>query len=276
MTKTNRAFLFSLLFSTMLLAQSRYQDMPGLNLKAPKPQVMILGMYHMANNNLDMVKTSWDSPLSAKRQAEIQEVVTRLKRFNPTKIAVEAQWGTTKINERYARYLAGQDTLRANEVDQIGFRLAQQLGHKQVYPIDYKKDMDFDRIVQFAMANGQQNHVERMQQIFAFIGAEDEKSKALTVREHLRAINDNAVLEIGNRPYLLLAEVGKDTSYVGAEVIAGWYERNLKIAMNIIRIAESPADRILVLIGAGHATLLRQFLTESPSTQVVITNEYLK
>ena len=276
MTKTNRAFLCSLLFATTLLAQSRYQDMPGLNLKSPKPQVMILGMYHMANNNLDMVKTSWDSPLSAKRQAEIQEVVARLKRFNPTKIAVEAQWGSVKINERYTRYVAGQDTLRANELDQIGFRLAKQLGHKQVYPIDYQQDMDFDRIIQFAMANGQQSHVERMQQIFAFLGAEDEKSKSLTVLEHLRTINESVALDLGNRPYLLLAEVGKDTSYVGAEVIAGWYERNLKIAMNVIRIAESPADRILVLIGAGHATLIRQFLTESPSTRVVPASEYLK
>jgi len=268
--------LYVFLSAPLLCAQSYFHNMPGLNWKEPKAQVLILGAYHMANNNLDVVKTNWDSPLSAKRQVEIQEVITRLKRFKPTKIAVEAPWGSVTINERYTRYLAGQDTLRENEIDQIAFRLAQQLGHKQVYPIDYRKDMDFDRIMQFAMANGQQSYVERMQQIFAFIGAEDEKLKTLTVAEHLRAINDTAALEMGNRPYLLLAEVGKDTSYVGADVVAGWYERNLKIAMNIIRIAASPSDRILVLIGAGHATLLRHFLSESPSTQVVTTNEYLK
>lgn len=263
-------------FAITLNAQSQYENVPGLNLKDPKPRVLLVGMYHMANNNLDLVKTDWDSPFSTKRQAEIHEVVTRLKNFKPTKIAVEAPWGNVSLNERYTRYAAGQDTLRANEIDQIGLRMAQQLGHKQLYPIDYKKDMDFDRIMQFALANGQQRYVERMQQIMGFISALDEKRKTLTVREHLREINADAALAMGNAPYLLLAEVGKDTSYVGAEVVAGWYERNLKIAMNIIRLAESPAERILVLIGAGHVPLLRQFLQESPSVEVVGANEYLK
>lgn len=275
MTHFNRSIALLAIIATTLMAQSHYQNIPGLDSKEPKPCVLIVGTYHMANNNLDMVKTSWDSPFSAKRQAEIQEVVMRLKNFKPTKIAVEAPWGNKKINERYTRYLAGQDTLSANEIDQIGFRLAQHTGHKQVYPSDYRQDMDFDRIVQFAMANGQQRYVERLQQIMGFMGALDEKHKTLTVLEHLREINDAKALALGNRPYLLLAEVGKDSSYVGAEVIAGWYERNLKIAMNLIRLAESSQDRILVLIGAGHATLLQQFLRESPSVEVVTASEYL-
>ncbi len=276
MAMQRRIVMLILFCKSALFGQAIDQDIPGLNLKGPKPEVLILGVYHMANNNLDVVKTNWDSPLTPKRQREIQEVVDRLQAFKPTKIAVEAPWGNAKINARYQRYCAGEDTLRENEIDQIGFRLAKQLGHAQVYAIDYKKDMDFDRIVQFALANGQQRYVERMQQIMGFIGTLDEKHKALSVREHLREINGDAALAMGNAPYLLLAEVGKDSSYVGADVVAGWYERNLKIAMNIIRIAESPSDRILVLIGSGHATLLRHFLGDSPSVKLATTNDYLK
>lgn len=276
MTHFKRSIALLAIIATTLMAQSRYQNIPGLDSQQPKPRVLIVGTYHMANNNRDMVKTSWDSPFSSKRQAEIREVVERLQKFAPTKIAVEAPWGNVKINERYARYLTGGDTLSANELDQIGFRLARELGHKHVYPIDYKKDMDFDHIIQFAMANGQQRYMERLQQIMGFIGALDEKRKTLTVREHLSEINDAEALAMGNRPYLLLAEVGKDSSYIGAEVIAGWYERNLKIAVNLVRLAESSTDRILVLIGAGHVTLLQQFLRESPSVEVVTANEYLK
>ncbi len=72
----------------------------------------------------------------------------------------------------------------------------------------------------------------------------------------------------------MLAEVGKDDDYKGADMVADWYERNLKIAVNIRRIAK-PGDRIFVLIGAGHCKLLKEFLSQTPGYVVVDPGLYL-
>jgi pheromone shutdown protein TraB len=58
--------------------------------------------------------------------------------------------------------------------------------------------------------------------------------------------------------------------------VAQWYHRNLLIATNITRLSQGPGERILVLIGAGHAKLLREFLSEVPGFEVVDCLRYLK
>ena len=61
-----------------------------------KAQVMILGVYHFDNPNLDYVKSNTDDHLSPKRQAEIAKVVELLAKFNPTRIALEAVDGASE------------------------------------------------------------------------------------------------------------------------------------------------------------------------------------
>jgi hypothetical protein len=71
-----------------------------------------------------------------------------------------------------------------------------------------------------------------------------------------------------------MARVGRDSTYVGADVVAGRYARNLKIFANLARLTE-PGDRVLVIYGASHGKLLRDFVRESPDLQVVDTDRYL-
>src|SRR5579871_793252 len=52
--------------------------------------IMILGTYHMNNPRLDDKDAEADDVLSARRQREIADLVEKLARFNPTKIAIEA------------------------------------------------------------------------------------------------------------------------------------------------------------------------------------------
>ena len=154
--------------------------------------------------------------------------------------------------------------------------MAKELHHKMLYPIDWKKDMDFDALLKSATTNNQQKLLERFQQANAFIGKLISTSNQYSVVEQLRWANDIEAQERLHRLYILMTEAGKGTDYTGADVVAGWYERNLKIAMNVIRSADSPDDRILVIIGAGHLKLLRQYLKESPNTEVVDAYNFLK
>ena len=93
--------------------------------KTQKPTIIILGSRHFANPGMDGTNTKMDDVLAPKRQREIEQLVTQLKAFQPTKIAIEADPARdTRVNASYQDYLAGTYELRRNESDQIGFRLA--------------------------------------------------------------------------------------------------------------------------------------------------------
>ena len=54
-----------------------------------KPTIMILGSTHLANDGLDYFNTKMDDVRSSKRQREIEQLVSQLKAYQPTKIALE-------------------------------------------------------------------------------------------------------------------------------------------------------------------------------------------
>lgn len=57
-------------------------------------------------------------------------------------IAIEAPWGVSIIIDWFQKFLKGDlEPLKAEE-EQIGFRLAKLLGHKTIYPIDVKLNLD--------------------------------------------------------------------------------------------------------------------------------------
>jgi len=248
----------------------------ALGLSGARPAVTILGTHHLANNNRDMVKTGFDDPRSPARQAELRDLLDRLKRFGPTKVAVEAPYGSVAVRERYARYLQGRYELSANEIDQIAFRLAKELGHETVYPIDYRNDFDLEEAMRFGSAHGQADKVEALGRATAVMErllAEKEKGPLLDM---YRWENDPAFLSEGQKIYVYFAELGTDTLYPGADQLARWYQRNARIAVNIIRTASSPSDRVLVLIGSGHAYLLSEILSHSPSVELVPSETLLR
>src|SRR3989442_2419404 len=108
---------------------------PAVSQQSPaeRAEVLVLGVYHMSNPGHDIFNMQADDVLAPKRQAEIAQVIAALKKFNPTKIALEADSFSDRIPKRYAEYVAGKYELTRNEIDQIGLRLARELDHKTVY-----------------------------------------------------------------------------------------------------------------------------------------------
>ena len=88
----------------------------------------------MANPGRDIFNTQADDVLAPKRQAEIAQLLEVLRKFQPTKIAIESDPNGPRPRQ-YIEYLAGTYTLTRNEIDQVGFRLAKELGHKAIYPV---------------------------------------------------------------------------------------------------------------------------------------------
>jgi len=57
--------------------------------------------------------------------------------------------------------------------------------------------------------------------------------------------------------YFELARYGDPYDYAGPDLLAAWYQRNIRIYHNIVKLIESPNERILVIYGSGHLPWLR-------------------
>jgi hypothetical protein len=255
-------------------------DPPAAATPLPAPtQVLIIGTIHMGSSGLDLFNPGIKDVLGKRRQREILDVVERLKAYRPTKIALESHPGSAAMQKRLDQYLAGHYVLTADERDQIGLRLARDMKHSRVYGVDFPRDLDFEGLFRYAQEHGQADLVQSM------MGEFESKVKpkldasymeSHTVREILSDGNAPEANEIGHRIYMASLRIGKDKDYPGADLVVRWYERNLRIATNIARLPEKPGERILVLIGAGHGKLLRQFIGEMPGFEVVDCVKYLK
>jgi hypothetical protein len=240
-----------------------YPQKPMLS-DTEKPTVLVLATYHMHNPGRDLMNVQSDDVLTEKRQKEIRQFVNLLKRFKPTKIAVEASFNSSKINEEYSRYLRGEYQLTSNEIDQIGYRLAKELNHQKVYGVDAEGAFDIGRVFAFAGANNQQAILDKGMAIGKRQVAEENKLiQTAAIPEIYKTINDQRKINEAHQAYLMMSHVGKDNEYPGANLLGDWYKRNLKIFSNINRITESKNDRILVIIGGNHVKTLQQFIEDS-------------
>jgi hypothetical protein len=227
--------------------------------------VLLLASYHMANPGADRFNMEADDVLAPRRQEEIRALVDGLAAFAPTKVAVEASYSDSTVMDRYRAHLEGSYELGRNETEQIGFRLARRLGHDAIYPIDFRSGMDFGMLEPLAERNPA--HAARLAQLETFGNAAVAQLGQWlaegTIQEMYHRINRPDVLRAANWPYVdyLLSFVeGED--FAGAQLVGGWYERNLRIFSNLTRTAE-PGDRMLVMFGQGHVPILKHLLESS-------------
>lgn len=241
--------------------------------QATKPQILILGSPHFGETN-DYAGGSGVDILQAERQKEVEEIVRLLEAFRPTRIAVEIPVAMdSAYRARYQAYRDGDAELRRSEAEQIGFRLARRLGHSQLYAIDAKLDEDLPRVMQWAAAHGDTAFLNGVQRFVGEIRAESAADAKRPLRDVLRRAN-TAEYDALHWAYLRMARVGTPSDPVGASVVADRYERNLRIFANLARIVE-PGDRVLVIYGASHGKLLRDFIRESGDYELIHPDRYL-
>ncbi len=247
------------------------------------PAIMILGVYHMANNNLDLIKTDYDDHLSTKRRAEIEEVLDRLVAYRPTHIAIEQDVDKqTSIDNDYQDYLQGKFELTANEKHLIGFQLAQRLDQQKLYCVDRNEAPDpvkmyIGQILPFGEDQGQTyitDHLDTYNQ-----QRMTQQWQSLSVREHLIQLNTKENYERDHQFYISAAAIGNQpTVNQGADWVGMyWYTRNLRIYANLSHIAyRQPDSRILMIVGAAHVKLLNEFVGDAHHLQLILAIDYLK
>lgn len=102
-----------------------------------RPTILVCGTVHFAWKH-DLHTTDMGDVRGERRRREIEGLVERLAAFRPTHVCLEVvELGDHEVvNDRYHRYLAGSCELDEAESEQVGFRLAQRMGHEEVYPVD--------------------------------------------------------------------------------------------------------------------------------------------
>jgi hypothetical protein len=275
MTLRHLLAAFAVLFPVAAISQ----ETPTAQPSDPAPEVvevMVLGLYHFDNPGSDVVNMEVDDVLAPRRQSEIAVLVDALAEWQPTKIAVENQAEAPElVMEGYARTEELLTTSR-NETVQIGYRLARQLGHTDVYGYDERAgegEPDYfpmGKVQQFAAENDQ---MDILQTLIAEVQAESAQQQAelpnQTVAQSLLSHNNSSnIVAKHDRLYYSLLRIGNGDAQPGAELNAYWYMRNAKMFAKIDMIAE-PGDRVLVLAGSGHATWLRHFAERMPGFRLV-------
>lgn len=261
----------------LLAAAAAAQTIPDfLGEAAPRTELAFLGVFHFRDAGLDDHKPEHRFDiLSGERQAELAVVLERLRRFRPTRIAVERRLhAEEKLNEEYAAYRRGDLELTAHEIHQIGFRLADSLGHERLHAIDaHGIDLieDWDawskRIEEYGQTSLESDWAKEYEQLAKW---EDRLVDEKPLLESLRHHGSEERARISHGMYLVgNAKAGRGDDYLGPDSRTRWYNRNLRIFNNIQRTPAGPADRILVIIGAGHLPLLHFCAKSSPDFRYV-------
>jgi len=235
----------------------------------PSIEVLVLGSFHFKN-----VPEFYDMKATEK-QREIKTLVNNLVEFKPDKIALEFERKDSNyVDSLYRAYRNDNHELKVNEREQVGFRLAKQLGHQKVEAIDYQKPWGMDKTLEWAKKNDPQfvEFVQNWQHKNARMDSILFKNK--TVSQILSLMAGDAYLDRIQEARMRMLEVGADKNYIGVEPVASVYKRNMRIFANITSIAE-PGDRILIVYGAGHSYFFNEFISQHSDMKLVDPVQYL-
>lgn len=247
----------------------------------PVADFLFLGSYHMGNPGRDVHNTKADDVLAGKRQREIAEVARLVERYRPTKVFIEAGTASqARVDAEYAASCRGERPLGADEVEQLGYRIACQVGLPGVIAVDWNSlgPIRDEASVDYLAAierDGQQVERERHMRIGSADAARAQQVlDGGTIRDMLVHLNSPAWLAANARAYFRIGLYGTTEDAAGANWMMLWFGRNQRIFNNIVRRTE-PGDRVLVIYGAGHGNLLRQLAVDSGYFRLQDTQRWL-
>jgi len=241
-----------------------------------KTQVLVVGTFHFDYPGFDFTQTLEEDKIDVliePKKSEVTELVEYLKKFNPSKIAIEAspQW---EASAKLRKYKAGEFRDKRGERYQLGMRLADELLLDTLYAInswglaEQKGLLDSAYIQNLWKDYDWQSNDPFSQYMDDWYKEETKLVSQMNLLEFFKMINSREWHNYGYGSYL----VGdfKLDNYQGADLLSvWWYNRNLRIFRNLQKITESENDRILVIFGNGHASILRQLLEASPEYDFV-------
>jgi len=248
--------------------------------QSKKKQILLVGTFHFENPGLDVAKFESFNVMTDRSQKELETISDKIKKFGPDKIFVE--WNYEKQNTLDRFYNRNSDSLikiKADEIVQIALRSAKKLNHKKLFAIDYHHaDFPYDSLVK-GMNEAKQSELlkENEKAIKGFETDFNQMVKTKTLTEILLYENTSETLEHSNSLYVsLMNPAGKLDNFVGAYLVSEWYRRNLYMYSLVQKLTESKDEKVMVLLGAGHIAMFREFVKMDSNFEIVELKNVLK
>ena len=176
-------------------------------------EVLMLGVFHFEYYNADSHKTDSINQidiLASDQQKEILKIVNAISKFKPTIICLESN-DDSLLNIGYSNYLKGKYTLSKDEIDQLGYRIAEKSGVKKVFGVDskswfrdnIKKDSTLEH---FWDEQYYLDTLEMNRWSFKYTNwhnYRDSISTKLSLKEYLKLLNQPKVLDYNLGQYLV-------------------------------------------------------------------------
>ena len=263
------------------LAVSQPNEMPQ------KSQVMTLGSFHFNFPNLDVRKVDAEDRidvLQERYQKEIGNIVNSLRTFRPTAIAIEAPTASREhIDSLYTAYRRGMYNLGRNETEQLGFRLAKELGLEHLECVDVWGQLYENLNYLLSDTSSRAKAFERFyfnnpDSIYSDENSGLGFSHGRGLLDNLISLNDPLAIRKSLGPYLIghFKYEERAGDYTGTDFETGrWFNRNLRIFRNVQRIPKEHSERILVIYGAGHLNVLNYLFSSSPEYEYISPLPYL-
>lgn len=275
-----KTFIYSLLVCVCTFVSA--QKKPSEYFNNPKTKVLVVGSFHFDYPNLDAHKTEKGDQvdvLSPKTAKEVTELINYIKKFKPTKIAIEA-WPDWNVNQKLKEYKEGKHQDQRDERYQIAMRIAKELNLNELYSIDANSILD-DLGEKFGKTDSM--YFKNMGADYDFLSDDPISKQYNAFFKSSERKNFKSILELfkfmNSKDYhqyeygAYLSGNFKLRDHDGADMLSlYWYNRNLRMFRNIQNIPRNTEDRILVIAGNGHASVLRQLFTSSPEFDYVEFN----
>lgn len=282
----NRLLLIALIFTLYSCNKSNSQaetQKEENELKSPsffypkeKAKVLVVGTFHMAYPNLDAHKTentNMIDVLKEPKKSEITELVEYIKKFKPTKIAIET-WPKREPTKKLREYKQGKHRDNRNEDYQLGMRIATDMNLDTIYAVDassFAENLEkIDSVYAQKVFKGYDFKSDDPFDKYTknWYNYEETLPKKMNLLKYFKHMNS-----IESHQHMLGAYYIGDfklDKHRGADIIAfWWYSRNLRIFRNIQLIDHTKNDRILVIMGNGHASILRHMFEASPEFEFI-------
>lgn len=252
--------------------------------KTNKLEVLLLGTFHFANfnpeNNGDVVQVNVRDILTDENQKELEAISDKIKTFNPDKIFVEYPYQSQSILDSIFSSFSTDNykNVKRSEITQLAFRTAKKLDHQKLYAIDYRTDFPYDSLLT-QMEKAKQNHLiakdslelEKLEMVENELFA---SNKSLT--DILYYYNNDKRRKEDINWYVNLANQGGERdNFVGAYLASEWYKRNLYMYSLVQKSIDNNDDRILILAGASHIAMFKDFIDYNPNWKTVELKEIM-
>ncbi len=243
---------------------------------ADQAKVMMLGVFHFENPGRDVVKFKVVDVMSKENQAYLERLAARIAAFRPTDVLVECEPSEqATYDAAFSRYRGGDPTLPANEIHQIGFRVAKAAALAAVTCFD-EGQVGWESAPMFAYIKANDPALQAsLDATFKDLSARADREQAtLPLPQLLRQTNDPARDRENKDLYIRTNAVDAGGSFAGADASASWWHRNFRMYANVQKAAR-PGHRVLVIAGAGHTAILKDLLAIDMQREAEDVSAYL-